>query len=96
MTALMNPEKIEELEEYLRSDGRIKKDCWLNEMQMRYNHYTDKYELADSISTSAGERILGVRESYSSLREVPYAGTWIKCDEKGKPIDECDQIVGEG
>ena len=84
------------LVEYLQSGGCLRKDCWLNVMHIRYNPCTKEIELRDSSSTSDGTRILGVRERYKQLKDIPYAGKWVKCDERGKPVNECDQVVGEG
>ena len=90
---MSSPEAIDEfeslcrLEDYLKEGGHIKKDCWLNAMHLRYNPNNTRFELVDHVSTSTGERILGVRESYERIWDVPYAGNWIKCTEEGKPID---------
>lgn len=90
---MCDPMVIEELdkclpfEEYLEEGGLLKKDCWLKPMHIRYNPSTGKIELLDSVSTSSGERILGVRESYFCVADIPYVGRWVKCNEKGEPIE---------
>ena len=76
-------ESLETLEDYLTEGGLLKKDCWLKPMHVRYNPNLNKVELLDSVSTSSGERILGVREQFEHLEDVPYAGTWVKCDIRG-------------
>lgn len=76
-------ENLETLEDYLKEGGLLKKDCWLKPMHVRYNSNTAKVEFVDSVSTSSGDRILGVRERYEHLSEVPYAGKWVKCDKRG-------------
>lgn len=83
----MSQEAIDELEQYLKDGGCIKKDCWLNAMQMQYDIPRDCFNLLDRVSTSTGERILGVRESFKKLSDVPYAGKWLKCDEKGELLE---------
>lgn len=83
------------LESYVRSGGFLRKDCWLNAMHVRYNSRMDDIELVDTVSTSDGSRILGVRERYKHLSDIPYVGVWLKCDERGNVINERDQIVRE-
>ena len=75
------------LESYLESGGRVKKDCWPKPMHIRYNPDTEKLEFVDSISSYGGERVLGVRERYERLEDVPYAGYWVKCNEKGDLLE---------
>lgn len=76
-----------ELEEYLKAGGLIRKDCWLPEMCVRYDHYSEQFDLLDPVSVPSGERILGVRERFRSLSDIPYAGKWVKCDREGKLVD---------
>lgn len=75
------------LVEYLQSGGCLRKDCWLNAMHIRYNPRTTEIELMDSVSTADGTRILGVREQYKQLKDIPYVGKWLMCDEKGNTLD---------
>lgn len=84
-----SPELLEtlELEQYLESGGFIKKDCWLRSMHIRYNSVSEKFELVDSVVTSDGTRIPGVRERYDSILDIPYVGKWIKCTEEGEPLE---------
>lgn len=72
-----------ELQEYLVSGGRIKKDCWLFPMHLRYNPVNELFELVDSTHTYNGKRGFSVLSAYGALDEVPYAGNWVKCDDKG-------------
>lgn len=72
------------LEDYLKEGGLLKKDCWLKPMHVRYNPNTEGIELLDSVSTSSGERILGVREQFKYIEDIPYAGKWVKCNERGE------------
>ena len=74
-------------ESYLKAGGFLKKDCWLGRMHLCYNSASDTINLVDSVSTSDGERILGVRETYNCLGDIPYAGKWVKCDSNGVSID---------
>lgn len=75
------------LENYLKSGGRVKKDCWPKSMHIRYNPDTEKLEFVDSISSYGGERVLGVRERYDCLEDIPYAGYWVKCDDRGDLLE---------
>ena len=76
-------ESLETLDGYLKEGGLLKKDCWLKPMHIRYNPNIEKIELLDSVSTSSGERILGVREQFNHIGDIPYAGKWVQCDERG-------------
>lgn len=78
---------MENYEDYLKNGGYLRKDCWLNAMHLRYNPTTGKCDLVDSVSTSDGLRIFGIRESFDNLQAIPYVGKWIKCNDKGEPIE---------
>lgn len=77
----------DELEEYLESGGLIKKDCWLAPMHLKYNPITDSFELLSSVHTYNGYRGLAPIERFYSVKDILYAGKWLKCNDKGEEIE---------
>lgn len=77
----------DELEEYLEDGGLIKKDCWLRPMHLRYNPVDDLFELVTSGHTYNGSRGLYAIERFATLRDIPYVGKWVKCNENGERIE---------
>ena len=82
----MNRLSNEELEEYLKLGGYIKKASFLRPMHMQYSPVNDLFELVTSGHTYNGERGMYAIEKFQSLKDVPYVGVWIKCDERGKEL----------
>lgn len=76
----------ESLLDYLKQGGIVKKDCWIPPMHLKFNPVSEKYEILTTGHTYNGIRGLYAFETYPDIDSIPYAGTWVKCNEQGKVI----------
>lgn len=72
---------VQAAETLLKTGKYVKKDCWLTPMHVRYD--AGKFRIMEPSSLNTGGVGLGVFKVYDKLGDIPYAGNWVECDERG-------------
>ena len=77
----------EDLVNYLKEGGYIKKDCWQAPLHVEYNPSKATFGLVTISHTYNGDRGFCTFESYPELSKIKYAGNWVKCSKNGEELE---------